>query len=448
MKLTKRAFILLYCWLAIAVADSLLRLKSYLDSGEELQTTWLANLWFVISIVLLALLIFELISSVTIKLLQVERDIPHTLPVNHYTDVILRVNNPSHQSIECQVFDHHPQFCKTKNLADSILLKPRQVAELKYQIKAYERGELVFQQCEIWAKTLLGLLSTRRYIKCYSYSKIYPNYRSIHNYLLLATEQKTRQLGIRQRQKRGEGLDFLQLREYRQGDSFRQIDWGASSRLRKIISKEYQQERDQNIIFMLDSGRRMRTKDGELSHFDQALNATLLLSSIALRQGDAVGLKVFGAKNFFIPPKKGPSAINNMLNMVYDLFPQACASDLISAAKELNKLFIKRSLVVIVSNVRNEDEMEIKSAVALLKKRHLVLLANLKEQILQDTLDNQVYNLNDALNYSQTLVYLKEREKLQKNLNHGGIIALDSLPKHLAVNMVNQYFDIKQSGRL
>ena len=75
------------------------------------------------------------------------------------------------------------------------------------------------------------------------------------------------------------------------------------TRLQKIISKDYQQERDQNIIFLLDSGRRMRTKDGDLSHFDQALNATLLVASIALRQGDAVGLKVFGGRDRFLTKK-------------------------------------------------------------------------------------------------------------------------------------------------
>jgi len=224
-------------------------------------------------------------------------------------------------------------------------------------------------------------------VPCKTVSKVYPNYRSIHDYILLATEQKTRQLGIRQRQRRGDGLDFLQLRNYREGDSLRQIDWRTTSRLRKLISKEYQQERDQNIIFVLDSGRRMRTKDSELSHFDQALNATLLLASIALKQGDAVGLQLFGGKNLFLPPKKGTSVINNMLNHVYDLHPTTNASDLIEVAENLNKHFTKRSLVVIVSNVRSEDEIEIKTAMSLLKQHHLVLLANLKESAFEEIVD-------------------------------------------------------------
>ncbi|WP_342779823.1 DUF58 domain-containing protein, partial [Aliikangiella coralliicola] len=207
-------------------------------------------------------------------------------------------------------------------------------------------------------------------------------------------------------------MEFHQLREYRMGDSLRQIDWRATSRLQKLISKDYQQERDQNIIFMLDSGRRMRTKDGELSHFDQALNAMLLVASIALRQGDAVGLKVFGGKEQFLPPRKGPSSISAMLNQIYDLHPTNRASDLVGAAERLVQQFKKRSLIVIVSNVRVEDQTELKTAVSLLKRYHLVMLANLKEQVLQDVLTDEVYQFEDALKFSQTISYLQQRDKL------------------------------------
>ena len=93
-----------------------------------------------------------------------------------------------------------------------------------------------------------------------------------------------------QRRRRGEGLEFHQLREYREGDSQRQIDWKATSRSGQLISREYQDERDQQIMLLIDCGRRMRAQDDELSHFDHVLNAALLLAYVGLRQGDAVGL--------------------------------------------------------------------------------------------------------------------------------------------------------------
>lgn len=447
MRLTSRSIVLLTVWLSVAIADGVICLFNFLDS-RDLSPSFLADVWYIFSILLVALFIWEWFSLRNLSQIKVTRKIAHTLPVNSYCDVQLKIEQQANRGFKAEVLDHLPDFCSTKDLPAKILLQPNQEVLVDYKIKAVERGDLKLKQCELWVDSELGFLKGRVILSCESFSKVYPNYRSIMNYTLLATEQKTRQLGIRQRQQRGDGLEFHQLREYRTGDSLRQIDWRATSRLQKIISKDYQQERDQNIIFLLDSGRRMRTKDGELSHFDQALNATLLVASIALRQGDAVGLEVFGGRDRFLPPRKGPSSINAMLNNVYDLHPSNRASDLIGAAESLNRQFKKRSLIVVVSNVRVEDKAELKTAMSSLKKHHLVMLANLKEQVLQDVLNDKVYQINDALKFSQTISYLQQREKLHQTLTHDGVIAVDSLPSHLAVNMVNQYFDIKRSGQL
>ncbi len=467
MKFTRLSIALIIFWLAIAISDALLRLWDYIHTSSRYdviagQQSWLSDFWAIYSVIFIALLIVDRISLIGLKNIQLKRKISKTLPVNSLCDVELTVtrqaehwtnkkgkdNKQQNRKLNIEVYDHFPESCTAVGLPKKIQLGNDQQVNINYQIKSYERGDLLINKSELWVTSLLGLLVKRIEIECRTTSKVYPNFRSIHNYVLLATEQRTRQLGIRQRQKRGQGLDFHQLREYRVGDSLRQIDWRSTSRLRKIISKEYQQERDQNIIFLVDSGRRMRTKDGELSHFDQALNATLLVSHIALKQGDAVGLKVFGGANRFIPPKKGPSTISVMLNQVYDLQPSNRASDIIQAAKELNKSFKKRSLIVIVSNMRVEDQIELTTAVKMLKKHHLVLLLNLKEQALEDCLGKEIIDMKDTLRYSQTVSYLQQREQLHRSLAHGGVIAVDSLPKHLAINMANQYFDIKRSGRL
>ena len=97
-------------------------------------------------------------------------------------------------------------------------------------------------------------------------------------------------VGAHLRRRRGEGTEFQQLREYRLGDSLRQIDWKATQRARKLISRDYQDERNQQVMLLVDTGRRMLARDDGLSHFDHVLNAALLVAYIALRQGDVVGL--------------------------------------------------------------------------------------------------------------------------------------------------------------
>ncbi len=127
---------------------------------------------------------------------------------------------------------------------------------------------------------------------------------------------------------------------------------------------------------MLDCGHRMMAKDDDLSHFDHTLNALLLLSYVALRQGDAVGLMTFsGEDQRWFSPRKGQHNVQNILNTVYDLQPSTSSPDYSKAATDLLIRHKKRALVIILTNTRDEDSDDLLPAINILKKRHLVLLA-------------------------------------------------------------------------
>ena len=106
------------------------------------------------------------------------------------------------------------------------------------------------------------------------------------------------------------------MREYRVGDSLRQIDWKATARARRLISREYQDEKNQQLVLLLDTGRRLLARDGELSHFDHVLDASLVVSYLALRQGDGVGLLASGGDGAWVPPQRGVGAIDNLLRPI------------------------------------------------------------------------------------------------------------------------------------
>ncbi|MCK5813231.1 MAG: DUF58 domain-containing protein, partial [Cocleimonas sp.] len=248
--------------------------------------------------------------------------------------------------------------------------------------------------------------------------------------------------------RRGEGQDFHQLREYRQGDALRQIDWKATARSLKLISREYQDERDQEIIFMLDCGHRMLAKDDELSHFDHTLNAILLLSYVALRQGDAVGLGTFSGESRWIPPRKGYHTIQQILNTVYDLQPSSESPDFSKAATDLMIRHKKRALIVVLTNIRDEDSDDLLPAINLLRKRHLVLVSSLREKAIDNVLQQPIKKLPDAILNAATHQYLQHRKKAFEKLLHNGTSALETTPDHLSVELINAYLNIKSSGVL
>jgi uncharacterized protein (DUF58 family) len=376
------------------------------------------------------------------------RQVAATLALGVWHRVRLQVRNPVQRDVMLTIADHHPAQVEARGMPTQLVLPAHGWVELHYEIRPLVRGEQCFAPAQLRLGSAWQLWQQTRTAGCAECIKVYPNFAAVTRYALLATDNRLSLMGIRQRQRRGEGLEFHQLRAYRSGDMLRQIDWKATSRLHKLTSREYQDERDQQIIFLLDCGRRMHAQDGDLSHFDHALNAVLLLAYVALRQGDTVGLMGFGGRPCYMPPGKGAATLNRLLDTVYDLQAGTASPDFLDASTSLMTRLKKRSLVVLVTNLRDEDNAELLPALQLLRKRHLVLLASLQERIINDVLVQPVRDFDSALRHSATHLYLNERRRAHEAIKAYGVLAVDVEPEQLPVALVNRYLEIKRSGRL
>ena len=384
--------------------------------------------------------------------LEVERDIAPILSVGVWSSVKIKLRYPSaaasSHSVSVLVFDHYPQPADFLDLPKSVTVRSGDWASFDYRICPLERGVLQFGPVQVLLSSPLKLWHINQHLEQAQSIKVYPNFANIAKYALLAHDNRVASMGIHQQRRRGEGQDFYQLREYRQSDNLRQVDWKATARHRRLISKEYQDERDQPVLFLLDCSRRMRTRDGALSHFDHALNAMILLSYVALRQGDAVGVHSFGGPNRWLAAKKGQAMLNTVINSVYDLQPTLRPPDYSIAANQLMIRQRKRALIVILTNLRDEDSDDLLPAIRLLSRRHLVLISNLREAILDDTLEQSIDSFSQARLYAATCHYLAERDRTQQLLRRQGAMILDNKPQDLPIAMVNHYMDLKRSGRL
>jgi uncharacterized protein (DUF58 family) len=380
--------------------------------------------------------------------LTAQRRVPGSLPVGVWQRVALHVANDARTARRLLLYDHHPDTCDARGLPCAVRIARGQWAELHYELCPLERGEHRFGRLEARLSSPLRLWERRLYLGQESVARVYPNFAALTKYALFATDQRLSQIGVLQRRRRGEGLEFHQLREYREGDAQRQIDWKATARAEKLISREYQDERDQQVVFLLDCGRRLAARDGDLSHFDHVLNAALLLAYVSLRQGDAVGLLTMGGHNRFMAPRKSAASVNVMLNLLYDLQPTLMTSDYHAAALELMRRIRKRALVVILSNLRDEDEDTLSPALRLLSRRHLVLFASLRESILARALSARADSFERALTHAAAADYLKQRALVFGRLARSGALALDVEPPQLPVALVNRYLEVKGAGRL
>lgn len=430
----RRSFFLIAANLALAVVVSFF-------------PSWL-KLWYLILGLSLAGWLVDGFLALRKHALTIERLLPSSLPVGIKRNIQLLIRHSSAKPLTVMIYDHYPQQVQAQGLPLRFTVPVGEYAEPMYSILPLERGKHRFPKTQIRVRSPLQLWWHDRTLAVESEVRIYPNFAAIAQYALLATDNHLSHLGIMKRRRRGEGQDFHQLREYRAGDSLRQIDWKASARMHKAISREYQDERDQDIIFLIDCGHRMQAKDGELSHFDHTLNAVLLMAYVALKQGDAVGLATFGGTERWLPAKKGQLSLNQILNTLYDLQPTLQAPDYSQAASQLLIRHKKRALVILISNLRDEDTDDLLPALNLLKKRHLLLLASMREQALDVELEQAVDNLEDAIEQAATQHYLHLRQQTLERVRATGSLCLDVPPTELSSQLINRYLEIKRSGAL
>lgn len=388
---------------------------------------------------------YDLLRLMRTQAPEFERRLSGSIPVGVWSEVELTLANPTSQGLILSVHDHHPTDFEFEGLPLSLLLTARRKLSLSYRIRPQRRGDGLFAGVDILLRSPLGLWRQKRFIERAQLVRVFPNFREVINYAKLALDNDLSQIGVRQWQRRGEGSDFEQLREYRVGDSLRSIDWKATSRYRKLISKEYQDERDQQLVFLLDCGRQMRHRNPSGAHLDHALNAMLLLSYVASRQGDGVGFLAFGGELRWQPPRKGEGLIRRLLERTYDLDSTLEASDYLLAARHLMPLQRRRALVIVLTNSREEDQAELSRAIALLSRRHLVVLVELRETALQQALEEPIDGLDKALRYQGVMDYLYTRAQGLEALRRQGVRLLDVLPDQLSVRLVNTYLDIKSS---
>lgn len=408
-----------------------------------------AEAWPFAALVLLIAASVDAAAAARLPAPSIERDLPRSMSLAMWVDLKITIRNDStRRPLRMRIFDHYPQTFSTHGLPQSVTVMPGRFEDVAYRARPTERGLFTFAGMELRVESALGLWWRKRFIPSGQSVRVYPNYSTISKLLTYEVDNRLQLAGMRLRPRRGEGTEFHQLRDYREGDSTRAIDWKATARTSRLIAREYQDERDQQVLFLIDAGRRMLAKDAELSHFDHALNAMLLLGYVALRRGDSVGVMTLGASRAWLPPRKGLQAINGLLNHVYDIQPVAREVDYVAAATELSVRQRRRSLVVLLTNVREEDADDIAAATSLLQRRHLVILASLREAALDETLGREVRGFDDALTYASTDQYLETRREFHELLRARGVQVDDCVWNELPAAITNRYLAVKRAGLL
>ena len=436
MQPTRISIILVAIWTCLGAVASLM---------SELEPYWL---WGGVAVGALCLLDFIL--TLTLKVPVVERDLPGRFALGIEQLVPLVIRNQSWLKLKVVCFDGIPDDAESHEMPWRGKVLKGGFQKISYPVTLSERGMKdfapahlrIFSPLRLWTRKLRsGELQTTR---------VYPNYEPVLRYALLAMENRADQMGIVKKNRIGMSREFHQLRDYHLGDTLSSIDWKATSKHLSLISRDYQEQRDQTVILAVDCGRRMRALDGGVPQFDHCLNAMLLLAYTALRQGDHVGViglgsgMAGGTDTRWLPPVKGVQSMTTILNHLYDYQTTSAPSDFTEAAQILMSRQQRRALVVMMTNVRGEDSHQLIEPMRMIRRRHVTILANLREKSVIDRMNEPSNTLDDALEVGATAIYLEERERVLAELHSHGVFTVDTLAKELPIAMANAYLQARE----
>jgi uncharacterized protein (DUF58 family) len=384
--------------------------------------------------------------------LTLHRRLPHAFAVGVPVSLQVSIVNPARTKRRGRYFELTDPTLLVPAMPLRFAIEPGARQTLEFRLTPTARGMKSFEAGQLLLRSALGLLDWNLRIGHTETRRVFPDFKRQAAFAWMASNRRLAELGIKSVRRRGSGTDFDQLLEYRPGDPIRHIDWKATLKHGRPITRSFRDDRDQNVMFLLDCGRRMRADDTQsgmgANHFDQSLDALMLLAFVALSKGDAVGAMTFGTaaggeRRF--APRKGRQTLNALMAELGEVEPSPTFSDYMIAATDLVQHHRKRGLVVLITNCRDEDSGALGAAIRLLRSRHLVVLANLKEQVVGEIAAQPLSSPVSVLEVAAAVEYEQRRRDMQKRLAMGGAVLIDCEPRALGVELVNRYNALKRT---
>lgn len=328
---------------------------------------------------------------------------------------------------------------------DSIEIPPRSRVELKYVLRPGRRGAFELAEVYLRASSRWRLWQKLMHYAESSQVNVYPDMQQLSQYAILARTNRLSQLGVRRTRRIGQDHDFERLRDYTLDDNYKHIDWRATARRQKLTVKDYQATRSQRVIFLIDCGRMMTNTASGLSLLDHAFNAMLMLSWVALRQSDTVGLCCFSDEiHGFVPARAGMAQMNRLLHACFNRFPRRVESRYDQAFRYLATHARKRSLVVLITNVIDEvNANQVERYLTNLAGRHLPLGVLLRDHRLFDAVDVELPVGHELWRAAAAADILAWRQQVLTDMAGKGAMMLDVFPEDMTAPLINRYLEVK-----
>ena len=344
-------------------------------------------------------------------------------------EVSLRIESRYSYPVRLIVIDEVPVIFQQRNVHFELSLLPNEGKTLTYRLRPTRRGEYGFGFIRVFTTTRIGLISRRATCGRPETVKVYPSYLMLHRYELLAMSDNLTELGIKRIRRAGHQTEFEQIKEYVKGDDYRTINWKASARRHQLMVNVYQDERSQQIYSVIDKGRVMQQAFRGMTLLDYAINASLVLSYVAMRKDDKAG------------------QVGQMQTLLENLYKQETTfgeTDFSALCGHLGKHVNKRSFLVLYTNFSNMTSLN-RQLVYLqqLALQHRVLVVFFEDADLKEYIAGKSVTTEDYYRHVIAEKFAFEKRLIVSTLKQHGIYSLLTTPDKLSIDVINKYLEMK-----
>jgi uncharacterized protein (DUF58 family) len=319
-----------------------------------------------------------------------------------------------------------------------------------YDFQPRERGDARWGRVFVAYHSPLRFAERRAVADLTQVVRIYPNLQEAKKLSLYLLRSRQIELEKRLQHRPERGREFESLREYRDGDEPRDICWTATARRARLVTKVYRAERSQSVFLVVDAGRLMLARSGQLTKLDYAVTAALSLAHVAMAGGDSVGMIAYGRKiQSQLNAARGPAHLRTILEQLALVHGELVEADHARAVEALLSRQRRRALVVWVTDLAETAATpEVVESAMRVASRHLMLFVAMGQPDLRSLVARRPESPAEMYRYAAGVELIERREVLLRRLREQGALALEIQPGKLAVGLVNQYLQVKERSLL
>lgn len=347
--------------------------------------------------------------------------------------------------IGLKVIDELPDQFQERNFLLKRKLPGNSKEELLYALRPTERGEYFFHDINLFFGSPLGLVIRRATVKQERMIKVYPSYFTLRKYELQAHNSNLQEAGSKRLRKLGHSMEFEQIKEYVLGDDIRTINWKATARRGQLMVNNYTDERMQQVYCIIDKGRVMKMPFEKMSLLDYAINASLILSKVALVKQDKAGLVTFSETHGdFLAADRKSGQMNHILETLYNQQTKFLESDYEKLYSLVRTRITQRSFIILFTNFESLSSLQRQMPfIKNIASQHLLMVVFFENTELKQLTEESAKDIEHL--YIKTIAekFAYEKRLIVKELQQQGVLTILSRPQDLTANTVNKYLELK-----